>query len=88
MSMTSDDVDDTPVPTMRSSGPFHRRGGNARQQVDLAHLCKENVRLPCCQFFRAAGVGQPDRENWKADHGKGDGWSFILWSSCCHEEAC
>ena len=24
MSMTSDDVDDTPVPTMRSSGPFHR----------------------------------------------------------------
>ena len=52
MSMTSDDVErcaGSIDEELSSSSPG--RGGNARQQVDLAHLSKENVRLPCCQFF-------------------------------------
>ena len=63
MSMTSDDVERHACSIDEElSFPSPGRGENARQQVDLGHLSKENVRLPCCQFFfRAARVGQPGR---------------------------
>ena len=52
MSMTSDDVERYVCSNDEElSSPSPGRGCNAHQQVDLARLCKENVRLPCCQFF-------------------------------------